>query len=328
MFVATSTRAVCSAAALVMSIAFFATPASARIWHVAEMNTGQISALDHAATVVLLPGGILEEHGPYLPSNTDGFVSERMTQDVADALVEQGRDVLIFPPLMLGSGGANELAARYPFPGTYTVRLETLRAVYMDLADELGEAGFRWIFILNSHGAPNHGHVLDEASDYFTQTYGGRMLHLTGGGAVYSAPDNPRKTLSAKAQQEDAYSGHAGIDETSLMLFLRPDLVNPDYRNAIAFPAGGNNGGMVGVAKQKDWKGYFGAPQYSTAEYGAKLYQLTTAGMIKQALDTLDTAAPKTTSRRGPRRGVDDAAIARDRAIEKRQQDWLKKNEQ
>lgn len=322
----TSLRTTCLVAVAAFTT-LLALPATARTWFVAEMNTEQLRALDHKKTAVLLPGGILEEHGPYLPSNTDGYVSERMTRDVAEAIVERGWDVLIFPPLVLGSGGANELAAKYPFPGTYAIRLDTLRAVYMDLADELGEAGFKRVFIIHSHGAPNHGQVLAQASDYFNETYRGRMLHITGGGALFNAPDNPRNALSEQAREEDAWSGHAGIDETSLMLFLRPDLVNPDYKNAPAFTAAGPNG-MIDVAKRDGWAGYFGAPRYSAAEYGAKLYRLTTAAMVKQAVSALDAPVAQTTTRRGPRRGVDDAAIARDRAIEKRQQDWIKKNEQ
>lgn len=311
---------------LMLLLAVAAAPASARVWYVGDMNTTQLRGLDPARTVVLMPGGILEEHGPYLPSNTDGIVSDQQTRDVAAALVAKGWEVLIFPPLTLGSGGANELAGKYPFPGTYVVRLETLRAVYMDLADELGEAGFKWIFVLNFHGAPNHNRFLDEACDYFSATYHGRMLHLTGGFGSFSSPENPRNSLSETAQKEDAYSGHAGIDETSLLLFLRPDLVSPEYRNARAFPAAGENG-MVEVARRSDWEGYFGAPRYASAEYGAKLYQLLTQDMIKEALRTLEAPpAGPAAARERPLRNVDDAAIARDRAIATRQQEWLRKN--
>ena len=322
----TSLRVVCAAGLALFSL--FSLPATARTWFVADMTTGQIDSLDKKKTAVLLPGGILEEHGPYLPSNTDGHVSERMTRDIADAINERGWDVLIFPPMVIGAGGANELGAKYPYPGTYTVRLDTLRALYMDFADQLGEAGFRRVFVLNSHGAPNHGRVLTQVSEYFNETYeGGRMLHVTGGFAVYTSPDNPRNALSKTAKDEDTSSGHAGIDETSLMLFLRPDLVSPEYKNAPAVPAGGPNG-MIDVAKRDGWTGYFGAPRYASAEYGAKLYRLTIDAMIKQMLNTLEGPGEPPQARAGnARRPVDDAAIARDRAIEKRQQDWLKKKQ-
>jgi creatinine amidohydrolase/Fe(II)-dependent formamide hydrolase-like protein len=56
---------------------------------------------------------------------------------------------------------AEEIVARpgwsvFVFPGTYGVRVQTLRAVFMDLATELGEQGFRWIFVIHNHGSPLH----------------------------------------------------------------------------------------------------------------------------------------------------------------------------
>jgi creatinine amidohydrolase len=314
-----------TAALLAVSLVAFSMATHAAVRPLGSLNTLQIAALDKSKTVVVIPGGILEEHGPYLPSYTDGYVSERQAEDLGGAIVAHGWEVVMFPSLPLGSGGANELAAKYPYPGTYAVRLSTLRAVYMDIADELGEAGFRWVFIVHSHGAPNHGRVLDQVGEYFGDTYGGRMLRIS---APFDAAQELRKSFSEQAQKEDAHSGHAGIDETSLLLFLKPELVSPDYKNSQAFTAAGGTG-MLDVAKQPDWTGYFGAPRYSSAEYGAKLYRVRTDLMIKQALGILDNPARPAARPPGPpMRGVDDAAIARDRAIEERQQSWLKKNTQ
>jgi hypothetical protein len=53
------------------------------------------------------------------------------------------------------------------------VHYETLRAVYMDLASELGEAGFRWIFLFQGHGSMSHNLALDQASDFFADTKAG-----------------------------------------------------------------------------------------------------------------------------------------------------------
>jgi creatinine amidohydrolase len=297
--------------------------ALAQVYHAAEMNTEQLRALDKARTVAIIPGGILEEHGPFLPSYTDGFVSRRVTQDVAGAIVERGWTALIFPEIALGSGGVNEVAAKYPYPGTYAVRANTLRAIYMDLADELGEGGFKWIFVINSHGAPNHNRILDQAGQYFADTWSGQMVHITGSGAGMPAIDLAGN-LSEQARKEDASSGHAGINETSLILFLRPDLVDPAYRKAPAFTV--QNGDMIATAKRDDWAGYFGAPRYSSAEYGAKLHSASSARHIHQALDVLDGKAPRITAARGPARPADEASLARDAASEQRQQGWLKKN--
>ncbi len=291
-----------------------------------EMTNAQYGALDRSRTVVLWTTSILEEHGPYLPAFVDGYISERLVEDVAAAIVEKGWNVVIFPTIPLGAGGANELAAKYPFPGTFAVRVSTLRAMLMDLAVELGEAGFRWIFVVNNHGAPNHNRILDQVCDFFSETYGGRMVVLRGLRTPASdrLDEERRRMLSEQARSEDASSGHAGLDETSLMLFLHPNLVDPAYAQAPSFPAAGLDG-MVEVAKRDDWPGYFGAPRYATAAYGAKMYRSLSEQAVEQALRTLDGTAPPPVRFGGPLRPIDSAALARDEAIEKKQQEWLKK---
>jgi creatinine amidohydrolase/Fe(II)-dependent formamide hydrolase-like protein len=48
----------------------------AQILDVRELNTEQIDRLDRTRTAVLLTAGILEQHGPFLPSYSDGYQSE------------------------------------------------------------------------------------------------------------------------------------------------------------------------------------------------------------------------------------------------------------
>jgi creatinine amidohydrolase len=164
----------------------------------------------------LAPGRASEQtqHGPYLPSFTDGYQNERVTQDLANAIVERpGWQVLIFPVIPLGTGGANEIGRKHPFDGTYAVRSSTLRAVFMDLAAELGEAGFRWIFVIHLHGAPNHNRALDQAADYFTDTFGGRMVHLLELLPVLDSRAE-RETISEQERQKAGFDVHAGMTET------------------------------------------------------------------------------------------------------------------
>jgi creatinine amidohydrolase/Fe(II)-dependent formamide hydrolase-like protein len=105
------------------------------------MNSEEIRQLDRTKTVILIPGGILEEHGPYLPSYTDGYWNEQVTHDLAKAIDRTGRSVVVSLPIPLGNSGANDIGGKFSFPGTYAVRFTTLRAVFLDLATELGEQG-------------------------------------------------------------------------------------------------------------------------------------------------------------------------------------------
>src|SRR5262245_36587702 len=98
---------------------------------VRELNTAQIQALDREHTAVLLQGGILEEHGPYLPSYSDGYESEFIAARLAEAIVARpGWTVLRFPVIPLGTMPANEIGAKFTFSGSYPVRMTTLRSVY------------------------------------------------------------------------------------------------------------------------------------------------------------------------------------------------------
>jgi len=94
---------------------------------------------------------------PYLPSYTDGYAIDAYTQELAKAIVARpGWTVVLFPQIPLGNDPANTIGGKRVFPGNYPIRMVTLRAVYMHLANELGEQGFRWVFLVHNHGAPNH----------------------------------------------------------------------------------------------------------------------------------------------------------------------------
>jgi len=51
---------------------------------------------------------------------------------------------------------------------------------------------------------------------------------------------------------------HSGMDETSGMLAVRPDLIDPKYRSAKT-RAGEKMEDLVTIATSKDWPGYFGS---------------------------------------------------------------------
>jgi creatinine amidohydrolase/Fe(II)-dependent formamide hydrolase-like protein len=268
--------------------------ADAQTYRIAEMNSEQIRSLDKQRTVVLIPGGILEEHGPYLPSFTDGYWNEHVTRALAKAITARpGWSAVIFPTIPLGNSGANDIGGKYHFPGTYSVSFSTLRTVFLDLATELGEQGFKWVFIIHGHGAPNHNRALDQAGDYFRDAYGGHMVNLIGLMPVFSAWDGKKTEAERK---EDGLVIHAGMDETSMMLFVRPDLVDPKYKAAKPQSAAKMED-LIIIARSKDWPGYFGSPRLARASAYAKGWQGASREAISTALKILG--------------GLDERSIAR-----------------
>jgi creatinine amidohydrolase/Fe(II)-dependent formamide hydrolase-like protein len=257
-----------------------------RIYYIKELNTNQIQALDKSQTAVLIPGGILEEHGPYLPSFADGYWNEKLTDTIAK-VVSSHKDwrVLVFPTIPLGNSGANDIGGKYSFPGTYTVGFETLRSIFMDLAIELGEQGFKHIFIIHSHGAPNHLRALDQAADFFNETYDGKMVNLMGIAALQLTWFDGNKT---KAQEkEDGMKMHAGMSETSGMLYLVPHLVDSGYQQATPY-AGQDMEALINLAKSPEWPGYFGSEKIASAAYGKEAWRMNATDCLKYVVGILD----------------------------------------
>ena len=302
--------------------------ASAQIYQLAEMNTRQIQALDRPHTAIVIPGGILEEHGPYLPSYTDGYSIAAYAATLARAIVARpGWTVVMFPQIPLGNDPANTIGGLRRFPGSYPVRMTTLRAVYMDLASELGEQGFKWILLVHNHGAPNHHIALNQASDYFHDTYGGTMVHLFGLKPVFLCCGTKATFLPKEALAEEGFTVHAGADEHSTLYFVRPDLIAPDFVKAPSFTAK-DFADHVTIAKAPGWPGYFGAPRFASAAMGAQEFEKASSRLIEYALKILDGLDPRSIPRYSDEQDPLDVAgereeLAFEKTMDKRQQDWL-----
>ena len=309
-------------------ILLLAVPSFAQIHDMREMTTEGFRSLDLEHTVIIIPEGILEQHGPYLPSYTDGYHIEYFAQRVAESIVEkEGWTVLIFPPIPLGVGGANQIAKRQIFPGTYHVHFSTLRAMFMDLASEFGEAGFQWVFVISEHGAPRHRQALDQASDFFSDTYNGTMVHLSG--LITDEPISPQLNLSSQEQAANGLGVHADMTETSNILFLRPDLVRPGYKDAEPHQ-GANFQELINTGAEAGWPGYYGAPSLATASRGAKIIEARLMELSSLALRILDGFDARSLKRRSEDqlkdeavREYNDAADAHAKSIQRIQKEWL-----
>jgi len=315
--------------ALILASVLLSASASAQVLRYGELNTRQVAALDRGKTAVIVPGAPLEQHGPYLPSYADGYWSDRHAQDLAETIAARpGWTAVLLPSIPLSCDGANVIALKPDFPGSLTPRCNTVRQVFMDLGDALGGQGFKWVFVVNYHGAPNNNHALDVASDYFHDTYGGQMVHLFGILAVRMCCDLREKFLTAEQMKADAFTVHADAEETSMVLALAPTVVAPDYRSAPDQTAN-DPAGLLAVAGKKDWPGYFGSPKAASAALGFAEYQAMLKASSEMALKVLDGFDYRSLPRYYDVM-IKNTSIARvqagehDRRQEARQSAWLK----
>ena len=85
----------------------------------AELTFEELGRLDHAVTVVIVPVGATEAHGPHLPLSTDVIIAEAMARAGAERISAAGKTALVAPPLADTSAG---YAAG--FSGTISLRPE------------------------------------------------------------------------------------------------------------------------------------------------------------------------------------------------------------
>jgi len=199
-----------------------------------EMSTPALDALDRARTVVLLTISPLETHGPHLPVGVDAFAARYFAERVAERLIAEraGWTAVLAPTLHLGSFTFDSV-------GTVAVRQRVVRDTLVDYGGALARAGFRYILIANGHAGPGHLAALEEAATLVSRRHGVTMASFTGHLAWeflrgrYASKIEARlgRALSEAERRAFAEDAHGGWWETSLMLLLRPDLVDGSYRS-------------------------------------------------------------------------------------------------
>jgi creatinine amidohydrolase len=249
-------------------------PPRSNIHKLEELTWPQVDALARDRTLFVLPMGMVEEHGPHLPVGADTlavtYEANGVSKRVSRALPDW--NVVMMPPISYGHGGANQLGDMPIHPGTYAIRQSTLRSLVADLGGQVAQNGFKWIFVVNGHGAPTQSIAINEACDFVSETFSVTMLHLTGlfraDEAIQSIGEKINaRHYSAAERSSFGMDVHAGVGETSGMLAVRPDLVRSSYRK-LPSRAGRSLDELREIATTPGWQGYLSSPARATAQYG------------------------------------------------------------
>jgi len=171
------------------------------------------------SSILLLPMGSMEQHGPHLPLNTDTVLAEAFTGRIVEHWGEV-YDLWQLPPLAAGLSREHGWA-----PGTLSLSVAGMTAYLRDLGREIARSlPARDVLIVNGHGG-NRG-ILEALGRELRSDFGLNVvtLHL---GALISP-------VTGAAVPEI----HAGRDETSAMLALAPDLVRKEHIREAKGPSG------------------------------------------------------------------------------------------
>jgi creatinine amidohydrolase len=242
-------------------------PGNPILWE--ELTWKDIDKLTKRMKMVIIPTAACEQHGPHLPLSVDVIDCYEIAKRVS---AKTG--VPVIPPLVYGCSQSHG-----DFPGTLSIRPETMIKMICDISEWLYRSKIRKILILNGH--------------------------MWNWGPIYSARENLRydfpdlrvrvlnwwettpKTMSYLIEDCPALPSyiHANIAETSCVLAIRPDLVNmkeavdeADYQTFFEYKM--DQYSRTGVVGRGATKG--------TAERGEKIFRMVVdslADMVKNAIE-------------------------------------------
>jgi creatinine amidohydrolase/Fe(II)-dependent formamide hydrolase-like protein len=188
---------------------------------VGDLTFQEVGGALRASSILCLPMGSMEQHGPHLPLNTDTVLAEAFTRRIVERWGKT-YDLWQLPPISVGLSREHDWA-----PGTLSLSVGGMTAYLRDLGREIARAlPTRNLLIVNGHGG-NRG-VLEALGRELRGDFGLNLcaLHL---GAMMST-----------ATGTDAPDIHAGKDETSAMLALAPKLVRRNLLRSLKAPRDGD----------------------------------------------------------------------------------------
>jgi len=175
-------------------------------YYLPHLTWPEVDALRKRTDTVILPFGAIEQHGPALPIGTDTLGVIAVSRAAAR------RAEVLCAPILFPALSAHHMH----FPGTITLTEETFGRVVMEAAGSLAAHGFRRILLANGHGGN------EAALAYLAY----RITRETDASAMLFGIAELRKIyLTAEIDKLDI---HAGIGETSSMLYQQPQLVRAD----------------------------------------------------------------------------------------------------
>ena len=235
--------------------------------------------------VAILPAGATEAHGPHLPLQTDRVIARAMAEEGAELLGADGFPALVLPPL-------DYTAAPFAqnFPGTLSVRPETLTALIVDIGAALASQGVGVLALANAHLDPAHLGSLYAARTELQASPAAADLRI-------AFPDVTRKPWATRLTEEFRSGAcHAGCYEGSVVLAARPDLVRQDVLAELpAHPVSLSRAirdGLTSFEEAGGDRAYFGAPAAATAEEGRETIRVLGAIVAEAVRATVSLPVP------------------------------------
>jgi creatinine amidohydrolase len=237
--------------------------------HLTESTSTDAEAME--TDLAVLPVGSTEQHGPHAPLGTDALTAEAIA---TEGVTRADREVAVAPTIPVGVAEEHR-----QFAGTLWVSPDTFRSYVRETVESLAHHGWDRVVVVNGHGG-NVGPLRETCA------------RLSRDGVAYAVPFTWFDAVDPEAVDFSGAMGHGGPVETSLVLHLRPDLVETDRFEAAAEGAAEGWGEwQAGVNLAYDTvefsdSGAVGDPGEGSAELGERLQDLA-SDRLAALLDTV-----------------------------------------
>jgi creatinine amidohydrolase len=213
-----------------------------------EMHPAEVAVRIASDPRLIIPVGTCEQHGPHLPLGSATIIAERLADDLSAMT-----GVIRAPAIEYGVN----IEAERDFPGSAGMRKKTLHRLLNDLLAAWERSGFREFILLTAHDDDAHEEALD---------------------TVITTVARVRVVDIYAVHIDDLLEGqrghlHGGEADTSLLLYLAPELVRMSEARDFVVPNGGKRYRRGRLRVPKESAGSIGRPTLATAEKGRAIYE-------------------------------------------------------
>ena len=227
-----------------------------------EMTWTEVQeAIDRGATTVILPTAGTEQNGPHMVTGKHRYIideaSDRIARELGDALVAP---TVTYVP----EGGVDPPSGHMRYAGTITLPNEFFMKLLEYAARSFRAHGFTDIAFIGDSGGNQRG--MEAVAEMLNEEWGGEgsRVHFIGD---YYANNGFRDWLVEQGEVPDSIGGHAGISDTSILLYVEPRHIRQDK----LAPGGGFEG-----------SGVSGNPTRASAEYGEVGMRMRVDAAVRQ----------------------------------------------
>jgi creatinine amidohydrolase len=217
----------------------------------------------HKFSKAVLAIGSAEYHGDHLPYGTDTIVAEYLAKQTSSHF----DDLLLLPTIPIGMSQHHS-----SFPIAISLSTETLMRVLNEVFDSLNKHNIKRLLIINGHDG-NIPAIQAATKEYRTKNPEFKIIILE------AWWETAAKLLPKDTFQVWGGLGHAGEGETSMMLYIKPELVNFDIAKGV-IPNLPENIQYTWLFGEITPYGATGDPRKATDQKGEKMNKVLTKLLV------------------------------------------------